>query len=233
MRALLPHPPGLVPVSSSFYPRSDDVAQECSPVFSVLTDSLEKVFGETEPRPAELVGGFHASGFLGEVLSLQLALHLDSDSAPDTAPADRVAHARPLEDPTAAIEVQVSGSAAELVRLSTVRRVPVSSPAPENADEHYLVTEPGDYPDLLEPVTEGTVELTPGRWEALWIDVIAESEADAGEHEVTITVSDGDGAQEIGRASCRERVEIWVVAVAVEEEGRGGGGVRGLSEQCW
>src|SRR5690625_3757597 len=206
MRALLPHPPGLVPVSSSFYPRSDDVAQECSPVFSVLTDSLEKVFGETEPRPAELVGGFHASGFLGEVLSLQLALHLDSDSAPDTAPADRVAHARPLEDPTAAIEVQVSGSAAELVRLSTVRRVPVSSPAPENADEHYLVTEPGDYPDLLEPVTEGTVELTPGRWEALWIDVIAESEADAGEHEVTITVSDGDGAQVLAEHTAQVQI---------------------------
>src|SRR5690625_1371296 len=155
MRALLPHPPGPVPVSSSFYPRSDDASQECSPVFSVLTDSLEKVLGETEPRPAELVGGFHASGFLGEVLSLQLALHLDPDSAPDTASADRATHTpRSLEDPTAAIEVQVSGSAADLVHLSTVRRVPVSSPAPENADEHYLVTEPGDYPYLLEPITE-------------------------------------------------------------------------------
>src|SRR5699024_7640738 len=143
-----------------------------------LTDSLEKVFGETEPRPAELVGGFHASGFLGEVLSLQLALHLDSDRAPDTAPADRVAHARPLADPTAAIEVQRGAPAAELGRRSTVRRVQVSSPAPESADEHCLLAEPGDYPALLERVTEGTVELMPGRWEALWIDVIAESEAD-------------------------------------------------------
>src|SRR5690625_7622873 len=102
MRALLPHPPGPVPVSSSFYPRSDDASQECSPVFSVLTDSLVKVFGETEPRPAELVGGFHASGFLGEVLSLQLALLLDSDSAPVSATAARVVHARPRQSHTEA-----------------------------------------------------------------------------------------------------------------------------------
>lgn len=176
-------------------------------MFSVLTDSLEKVFGETEPRPAELVGGFHASGFLGEVLSLQLALHLDPDSAPDTASADRVAHApRSLDDPTGAIEVQVSGSAAELVQLSTVRRVPVSSPAPENADEHYLVTEPGDYPDLLEPITEGTVQLTPGRWEALWFDVIGESDADAGEHEVTITVSSAGGEQVLAEHTARVQI---------------------------
>src|SRR5699024_8655947 len=112
MRALLPHPPGLVPVSSSFYPRSDAVAQECSPVFSVLTDSLEKVFGETEPRQAGLVVASHASAFRGEGLSLQLALRLHPDSAPDTAPAHRVAPARPLEDPTAAIEVRVRCSAA-------------------------------------------------------------------------------------------------------------------------
>lgn len=180
-------------------------------MFSVLTDSLEKVFGETEPRPAELVGGFHASGFLGEVLSLQLALRLDPDSAPSaapgTAPADRAAHApRSLEDSTAAIEVQVSGSAAELVQLSTVRRVPVSSPAPQNADEHYLVTEPGEYPDLLEPVTESTVQLAPGRWEALWIAVVAETEAEAGEHELTITVSDADAEQVLAEHTARVQI---------------------------
>ena len=153
-------------------------------MFSILTDSLEKVLGEAEPRPAELVGGFHASGFLGEVLSLQLAVRLDADSASDNPPGD-----------LHTISVQTSGGIADRVQLSAVRRVPVSSPAPEHPDEHYLVTEPGEYPDLLEPVTGGTVQLTPGVWEALWIDVIGESEADAGEHELTITLTGADGQQ--------------------------------------
>lgn len=141
---------------------------------SVLTDSLEKVLGDAAPRPADLIGGAHASGFLGEMLSVQVALLLD-------------------EADGSTVDVQLSGSAAGLVQLSAVRRVPVSTPAPEEPDEHYLVTEPGDYPDLLEPLTGGTVQLTPGRWEALWVDVVAEAEADAGEHELTITLRSPDG----------------------------------------
>lgn len=141
---------------------------------SVLTDSLEKVLGDAAPRPADLIGGAHASGFLGEMLSVQVALLLD-------------------EADGSTVDVQLSGSAAGLVQLSAVRRVPVSTPAPEEPDEHYLVTEPGDYPDLLEPLTGDTVQLTPGRWEALWVDVVAEAEADAGEHELTITLRSPDG----------------------------------------
>lgn len=141
---------------------------------SVLTDSLEKVLGDAAPRPADLIGGAHASGFLGEMLSVQVALLLD-------------------EADGSTVDVQLSGSAAGLVQLSAVRRVPVSTPAPEDPDEHYLVTEPGDYPDLLEPLTGTAVQLTPGRWEALWIDVVAEAEADAGEHELTITLRSPDG----------------------------------------
>src|SRR5690348_18230467 len=34
----------------------------------------------------------------------------------------------------------------------------------------------------------------------------------------------GAGKSKIGRASCRERVEIWGVAVSVEERGRARGG---------
>ncbi|WP_150108391.1 DUF4091 domain-containing protein [Brachybacterium muris] len=78
--------------------------------------------------------------------------------------------------------------------------MPVSTPAPEDPDEHYLVTEPGEYPDVLEPLTgeagaggpdtdagDRTVvlaPLTPGCWEALWIDVLVEDALLAGEHEL-------------------------------------------------
>ena len=144
---------------------------------SVLTDSLEKVLGDSAPRPAELIGGAHASGFLGEVLSLQVALRLDEGDDPGE------------------IRIRLGGALAGRARVHAVRRVPVSSPAPENADEHYLVTEPGEYPDLLEPLDDAALHLAPGLWEAVWIDVTGESEADAGDHALTITVSDEGGRQ--------------------------------------
>ena len=161
---------------------------------SVLTDSLEKVLGDAAPRPAELIGGAHASGFLGEVLSVQVALLLDEHEAPDTSSPDQFAHAsRALDGRNAVVQVQITGDLAELVRLHLVRRVPVSSPAPQDPDEHYLVTEPGEYPDLLEPVADGSVRLTPGTWESLWIDVVGASEADAGDHALTLTLTSADG----------------------------------------
>ena len=145
---------------------------------SVLIDSLEKLMGDAEPRPASLIGGVHASGFLGERLSLQIAVRLDE-------PAD-AASAGAGGNGTAGIELELVGDLASATTLSAVRRVPVSAPAPENADEHYLVTEPDEYPDVLEPVTGTTVDPTPGRWESLWIDVLVEDAELAGVHELTV-----------------------------------------------
>ncbi|PZO56996.1 MAG: hypothetical protein DI635_16845, partial [Pseudoxanthomonas suwonensis] len=96
-----------------------------STVQSVLIDSLEKLMGDAEPRPASLIGGVHASGFLGERLSLQIAVRLDDGAG-----------ATPTDAPsggTAGIEVELVGDLASATTLSAVRRVPVSAPAPENA----------------------------------------------------------------------------------------------------
>jgi hypothetical protein len=144
-------------------------------VQSVLTDSLEKVLGGEPPRPATPIDGVHASGFLDEVLSVQLAVRLDE------------------HETMGERWLRLSGSAAHLAQVHAVRRVPVSHPAPEGADEHYLVTAPGEYPDVLEPLREDTVLLVPGRWEALWVDVRATSEADAGDHDLTITLAGAGG----------------------------------------
>ncbi|HEX7349885.1 glycoside hydrolase domain-containing protein, partial [Brachybacterium sp.] len=151
---------------------------------TVLTDSLEKVLGEAAPRPAELHDGAHVSGFLGEVLSVQVALRTDEPE----------------------VRVGLSGGLADRARLQVVRRVPVSSPAPEDPDAHYLVTEPGEYPDLLEPVTDGLVHLTPGRWEALWIDVVGTTEADPGDHELTLSLTSPDSAEILGEQTVRLRL---------------------------
>ncbi|MGP9536673.1 DUF4091 domain-containing protein [Brachybacterium sp. AOP43-C2-M15] len=145
---------------------------------SVLTDSLEKVLGAAAPRPAVPIDGAHAAGFLGEVLSLQLAVRLEHGEAGVAG---------------SALHVHLSGGLAERARVHAVRRVPVSRPAPEDPDEHYLVTAPGDYPDLLEPLDGDAVQLDAGIWESLWIDVAAEEEADAGDHELTISLTGADG----------------------------------------
>lgn len=155
---------------------------------SVLTDSLEKVLGDASPRPAELIGGAHVSGFLGEVLSVQVALLLEEPEA------------------TEQVRVQITGDLAALARLQVVRRVPVSSPAPEDPDEHYLVTAPGEYPDLLEPILDGAVRLTPGRWESLWIDVVGATEAEAGDHSLTVTLTSADGGRFLAEHTVQLRI---------------------------
>src|SRR5699024_6014882 len=167
-------------------PRARDIAvpSRSLPVQTVLTDSLEKVLGEDAPRPAALIGGAHASGFLGEVLSLQLALRLESD------------------DP-AQLRIALSGDVAGSARVHAVRRVPVSSPAPADPDEHYLVTEPGEYPDLLEPLPDGVVSVDRGIWEALWIDV---ADAPPGEHDLTLTLSAAEGGEVLAEQVLRLRV---------------------------
>ncbi|WP_114853908.1 DUF4091 domain-containing protein [Brachybacterium sp. YJGR34] len=137
---------------------------------SVLTDSLEKVLGDRPPRPAELIGGAHASGFLGERLSVQLAVRIDDASAP------------------VPLRVQLRGALAARARVHAVRRVPVSTPAPPDPDAHYLVTAPGAYPDLLEPLAGDSTTVSPGRWEALWVDVLPMDEADAGDHALTLAL---------------------------------------------
>ncbi len=148
---------------------------EESTVQSVLTDPLEKVLGPDAPGPAVAIDGVHASGFLDERLSLQLAVRLEE------------------HEQLGERWVRLSGSAAGLARVHAVRRVPVSRPAPEDADEHYLVTAPGEYPDVLEPLDGDTVLLVPGRWEALWIDVLATAESEAGDHDLTITLAGAGG----------------------------------------
>src|SRR5699024_690490 len=167
-------------------PRARDITvpSRSLPVQTILTDSLEKVLGEDAPRPAALNGGAHASGFLGEVLSLQLALRLEA------------------ADP-AQLRIALPGDVADSAPVTAVRRVPGSSPAPADPDEHYLVTEPGEYPDLLEPLPDGVVSVDRGIWEALWIDV---ADAPPGEHDLTLTLSAAEGGEVLAAQVLRLRV---------------------------
>src|SRR5699024_11257453 len=71
------------------------------------------------------------------------------------------------------------------------------------ADEHYLATAPGEYPDLLEPLGGEEVRVGRGLWEALWIDVI---DAPPGEHTLTLALTDTTGEQVLAEHAVQLRV---------------------------
>nr|WP_245354221.1 DUF4091 domain-containing protein [Brachybacterium sacelli] len=56
-----------------------------------------------------------------------------------------------------------------------------------------MVTEPGEYPDLLEPLPDRIARLQTGIWEALWVEVAPHETAEAGAHELTIALTTADG----------------------------------------
>ncbi|MCT1384674.1 hypothetical protein M3C58_08105 [Brachybacterium muris] len=95
-----------------------------STVQTVLMDSLEKLMGRAEPRPASLIGGVHASGFLGERLSVQIAVRLEAGEGCADALADGAGE-RPAPRSagmTAAVEVELLGDLAAHTTLSGAAR---------------------------------------------------------------------------------------------------------------
>ncbi|WP_147915891.1 DUF4091 domain-containing protein [Ruania zhangjianzhongii] len=139
-------------------------------------DSLTKVFADEPPRPA--AAGASLSGFLGEVLSVQIAF---------LPPATESLNALP------ALRVSLGGAVAEHVRLSTVELVPATLLAFDGHDEGYLRDTPGLYPDLLRPLgPEATIPPAIGYWRALWIDLCVDDEELAGSSELTVQLSDAE-----------------------------------------
>ena len=149
----------------------------------VVCDALAKVHPVRDPRPASAETRFQA--FLGEPASFQLAYR------PPLEPTFR--------DPSP-LQVRVEGTAADLVSASCVDLVPCSFVALPGHDEGYEFDEPGLYPDLLRPVSNGEVPVRFGAWSALWFDVTTTDPARAGVHELTIVMTASDG-RELHRAS--------------------------------
>ena len=82
-------------------------------------------------------------------------------------------------------QVQVTSDDKEQVRVRSVRLVPCEYPAHMVADDDYLTTKPGLYPDLLSDIQPWGVELISGQWKSLWIDVDTTG-LTAGDHTVKV-----------------------------------------------
>lgn len=90
-----------------------------------------------------------------------------------------------------AVRVSVKSDIADFVKVHTVGNVPVGLATFEEAfsDPDYISTEPGIFPDILNPVSDGEFEAC-GYYQALWITV--ERNAPVGEHKIVITLSTED-----------------------------------------
>ena len=79
------------------------------------------------------------------------------------------------------------------LRVREVIEMPVRMPSyPDRADENYLRTVPGLFPDLLRDIPGGILRAR-GRWKAVWIDAEPEDGCPAGMHRITVTAEAPSG----------------------------------------
>ncbi|MCJ7841545.1 DUF4091 domain-containing protein [Lederbergia sp. NSJ-179] len=136
-----------------------------------LTDSLEKVFPNIQPR---VLANNAFTVFQKEQFSFQLAYYNK-------------------ETENKMIQLQVGAADDIEVALSHVKKVPSELPAyPDRHDANYLSTEPGLYPDFLEPISTQEIVLETDGWNAIWVDVQPGNSV-SGKRAVQITALDQEG----------------------------------------
>jgi len=138
----------------------------------MLLNALEKVFPTKTPGAAFRVE--RLSGLWGEELSVQAVFIW-------------------RENPTEYTKDAVFR--VESVLPVTMRRVfyaPVLAPCLGGTDDNVLSSEPGLYPDVLLPMTDGGIKLVPGQWRAVWLDVALGEDIPAGDYPLTIQICVAD-----------------------------------------
>lgn len=137
-----------------------------------LIHSLEKVFPDEVPvyRPECML----LTGLKGETVSFQAACTCTSFMK------NRVT-------------VTVESPVREHIRVRSVENVPVGRACLPKVDDNYLKTTSGMYPDLLRELKNGQVDIYPGKWRSLWIDIEIPEDIEAGSYPVEIKLSkDGE-----------------------------------------
>ena len=145
-----------------------------------LASSLEKVFPSV--RPAALPENTRLSAWRGTRAAVQLVYRVEKTIPTVTRQVFRV---------------EISGAPCE----TTIRRVellpsdfPVTTfPEGEGGlpDDNYITTEPGMFPDLLQPA-EGRIIPLPGQYRSLWLSWQIPADARPGAYPVTIRVCAGE-----------------------------------------
>ncbi|GHV50813.1 hypothetical protein AGMMS49579_05010 [Spirochaetia bacterium] len=162
-----------------------------------LTGSLEKVFPLKQPHAMK--DGKTIVVFGGEVPSIQLVYFREKMPG--------------VNAPVKNFCVALSGTPVE-ARLRSVELVPADFPAYETADDNYLSTEPGLFPDLLMPLTSNEIRFMPGQYRSVWIDFPGITAADAGSYPVTIRISGKENEKQLDEL----HVTLLVLPVNMPEQ---------------
>lgn len=92
------------------------------------------------------------------------------------------------------MSVRLSGKLADYAELRTVEYVPVlQATYPDKYDDNYLRTEPGLYPDILQPLhMNGKIPVVKGQTRSLWVDIDTCGAVDGGDYPLKIQICNGD-----------------------------------------
>ncbi len=110
--------------------------------------------------------------------------------------------------------LSISGPLAPYITVRRVMSIPSMMPAYVNADDNYLRTEPGLYPDLLAPLDyDGRVSIVPKQLRALWFTFEAPDDLPAGVYPTEITLTD-----ETGEVIAADTITITLCDVVLPEQ---------------
>ncbi len=143
---------------------------------SLIVSSLEKPFLH------QTIDGYRPLTFIRMMKNQRLSLQLLYTATGDIAPLQTLA------------ALQIEGVLAASATVRTVELVPVLFPAdPTDCDGNYLSTEPGLYPDLLQPLHYGgQIPVVRNQLRAVWIEFDPQGTVPAGRHTITIRLTSGD-----------------------------------------
>ncbi len=144
-----------------------------------IVSSMEKCFADSD------IGAFaaltHLSALKNERVSFQLFY---TDDTNDTT----------LPYRSTNFGLQIEGVPQEVISVRRVDCVPVTIAClAEGADNNYLRTSPGLYPDLLSPLQYGGVSVMRGQLQSVWIELDLNEHLPAGEHPITIKLTNSSG----------------------------------------
>lgn len=134
--------------------------------------SLTKVMPTNEPED-DLID-ILLSAFQNEVLSFQVAYYGEVDTA-------------------TFVKLEIKSTFRGRIQARQVKLMPSVFPCGPNHDDNYIDTKPGLYPDLLRNLKDGQVQVLPGQWHSIWIDLEPSEETPAGEYPIAIELKDLEG----------------------------------------
>ena len=134
--------------------------------FIKAVSSLEKIF--TDSEASSLSELKHFSMLKNEKKSFQIVLNTTDSEF---------------------VSIDVKSPLDEFINISVVKSMPSDLPASQRSDDFYIKKDPGFYPDLLLPVSDGYSFESRGTF-AFWVEIVPNGQSflPSGNHKITITL---------------------------------------------